>query len=87
MDKTDHSTALHNDMPLSEHVRHCVENYFAKLDGHEVSDLYQLILCEVERPLLAAALKQADFNQSKAAKTLGLSRSTLRKKLEQYGLN
>lgn len=71
---------------LSDHVRHCVEDYFAHLNGHESSGLYSLVLAEVEKPLLETALKHSDFNQSKAAKILGLSRSTLRKKLEQYNI-
>ena len=75
-----------NEHTLSDHVRHCVEDYFAHLDGHDSSGLYQLVLTEVEKPLLETALKHSDFNQSKAAKILGLSRSTLRKKLEHYGI-
>lgn len=71
---------------LSDHVRCSVEAYFARLNGHEANGLYQLVLNEVEKPLLETALKHSDFNQSKAAKALGLSRSTLRKKLEQYGI-
>jgi len=71
---------------LSDHVRQCVEDYFSHLNGHDSSGLYQLVLAEVERPLLETAMKHADFNQSKAAKVLGLSRSTLRKKLDQYGI-
>lgn len=71
---------------LSDHVRHCVEDYFAHLNGHDSSGLYGLVLAEVEKPLLETALKHSDFNQSKAAKVLGLSRSTLRKKLEHYNI-
>jgi Fis family transcriptional regulator len=76
-----------NEHTLSDHVRSCVEDYFAHLNGHDSTNLYQLVLNEVEKPLLETALKHADFNQSKAAKVLGLSRSTLRKKLEQYGIS
>ncbi len=71
---------------LADHVRHCLENYFSHLNGHDSTGLYQLVIAEVEKPLLEITLKQADFNQSKAAKILGISRSTLRKKLEQYGI-
>ncbi|MCQ8105260.1 Fis family transcriptional regulator [Methylomonas sp. SURF-2] len=75
-----------NGQTLSEHVRQSVEDYFTHLNGHDSSGLYQLVLTEVEKPLLETALKHSDFNQSKAAKILGLSRSTLRKKLELYGI-
>lgn len=81
------NTARLVDDTLSDHVRHCVEKYFAQLNGHESSGLYDLVLAEVEKPLLETALKYADFNQSKAAKLLGISRSTLRKKLEQYDIH
>ena len=75
-----------NTHTLSDHVRQSVEDYFVHLNGHDSSNLYQLVLNEVEKPLLETALKHSDFNQSKAAKILGMSRSTLRKKLEQYGI-
>lgn len=81
------TTLTSNQYTLAEHVRHCVEIYFAHLNGHEPSGLYQLVLNEVEKPLLETTLRHADFNQCKAAKVLGLSRSTLRKKLEQHGIN
>ncbi len=79
--------ASDNGRPLSEHVRHSVENYFSQLNGHDSCGLYALVLAEVEKPLLETALKHANFNQSKTAKILGLSRSTLRKKLDQYGIS
>jgi len=75
-----------SDYRLADHVRHCLENYFVHLNGHDSSGLYQLVLNEVEKPLLEIALKHADYNQSKAAKILGISRSTLRKKIEQYSI-
>jgi len=76
-----------NNHTLSDHVRQSVEEYFVHLNGHDSSGLYQLVLTEVEKPLLETALKHSDFNQSKAAKVLGMSRSTLRKKLEYYGIS
>jgi Fis family transcriptional regulator len=45
-----------------------------------------MVLEEVEPPLLRAVLRHTRNNQSKAARMLGLSRGTLRKKLKQYGL-
>lgn len=79
--------ASDNGRPLSEHVRLSIENYFSQLNGHDSSGLYALVLAEVEKPLLETALKHANYNQTKTAKILGLSRSTLRKKLDQYGIS
>ena len=74
-------------MPLSVHIKQMVGLYFAQLNGHDAVDLYQMVISEVEKPLLEATLEHTGYNQTKAAKALGLSRSTLRKKLEQYGIN
>jgi Fis family transcriptional regulator len=71
---------------LSEHVTLVVQDYLSRLDGHTVSELYTMVIDEVERPLLKAVLEHCGFNQSKAAQMLGLSRSTLRKKMLQHGL-
>lgn len=74
-------------VPLSVHVKQMVNLYFAQLNGHDAVDLYAMVIGEVEKPLLEATLEQVGYNQTKAAKALGLSRSTLRKKLEQYGIS
>lgn len=71
-------------------LRDCVEktmrNYFAHLDGQPVTDVYQMVLSEVEAPLLETVLEFTRGNQTKAAIVLGLNRGTLRKKLKQYDL-
>ena len=71
-------------------LRYCVEqamaDYFHDLDGQHCTDLYQLVLQEVEAPLLAAVMKYTRNNQCKAAEMLNLNRGTLRKKLKQYDL-
>jgi len=73
--------------PLSTCVSTAIELYFKDLDGHKAKDLYQMVISEVEQPLLAAVMQYARGNQSRAAEILGLNRSTLRKKLEKYDLN
>lgn len=72
---------------LSEHVRLAVERYFQQLDGHEANNLYEMVLHEMERPLIETVLCQCGHNQSRAAQVLGLSRSTLRKKMLQHGID
>ncbi len=72
--------------PLCTHVKQAVEAYLADMNGHDTADLYDLVIREVEKPLLQTVLSHAGHNQTKAAKVLGLSRSTLRKKMEHYHL-
>lgn len=71
-------------------LRNCVEaaldRYFAQLDGHSTTDVYALVLREIEVPLLIAVMRHAGNNQCAAAQLLGLNRGTLRKKLKQYNL-
>ncbi len=74
-------------MPLSGHVKSMLENYFKDLDGHPPADLYQMVLQEIEQPLLETVLTYTRGNQSRAATLLGLNRGTLRKKLKQYDIN
>ncbi len=74
----------------NQSLRDCVEqamdNYFKHLDGQPVSDVYDLVMAEVEAPMLEIVMKYTRHNQTKAAQVLGLNRGTLRKKLKQYGL-
>jgi Fis family transcriptional regulator len=72
--------------PLRRSVEIAVGNYFAQLDGQMVTDVYDMVLQEVEAPLLEAVLKYTRNNQTLASSVLGLNRGTLRKKLKRYGL-
>ena len=71
-------------------IRQCVESslqdYLEKVEIEHISELYNLVLSEVEPPLLQAVMNHTRSNQCKAAKMLGLNRGTLRKKLKQYGM-
>ena len=71
---------------LRQEVKRAMARYFMQLDGQAPSELYQLVMNEVEAPLLEVVMQQADNNQSKAATMLGINRGTLRKKLKQYGM-
>lgn len=73
-----------------ESLRHCAEyalqHFFECLDGQMTTDLYELVISEVELPLLETTMAYTRNNQSKAAQILGLNRGTLRKKLKQHNL-
>lgn len=49
-------------------------------------DLYGFMMKEFERPLLEFALAQTSGNQRRAADLLGMSRNTLRKRMQLCGL-
>ena len=70
--------------PLRAAVRDALAHYFEQLDGTAPNDLYQLVMHQVEQPLFEVVIRHTGGNQSKAAALLGISRSTLRKKLALY---
>ncbi len=74
-------------VPLSGTIKTMLEDYFNDLDGYPPSDLYQMVLQEIEQPLLESVLHYSRGNQTKAAIVLGLNRGTLRKKLKQFDIN
>jgi len=79
------TVALKN-QPLHDSVRQALESYFVQLKGQMPNNLYELVLAEVEVPLLEAVMTYTKGNQSRAALLLGLSRGTLRKKLKIYDM-
>jgi len=74
------------DLPLRSHAERALSDYFTSLNGHRPAHLYDLVLREVEEPLLRVVLDYVQGNQSRAADILGINRGTLRKKLKQFGL-
>ena len=72
---------------LQDQVRKSIEAYFKDLNGESPCNVYQLVLSEIEKPLLEVVMSYSQNNQSKASKILGINRNTLRKKLEAYQLN
>ncbi len=73
--------------PLASMVKKELQLYFSSLDGHEPTSVYKMVMTEVELPIFEAAMEYVNGNQSRAARILGVSRSTLRKKLKFYGLD
>ena len=79
--------SVEDNSSLRQAVERAMEKYFRDLGKEDlVRNLYDVVLSEVEAPLLQAVLKNTDGNQSKASTMLGLNRGTLRKKMKQYGL-
>lgn len=52
----------------------------------ELSGLYNIVLEQVEKPLIELSLKAFNGNQVKTAIMLGINRNTLKKKIDNYKL-
>ena len=72
--------------PIEQCVREHLERYFAGLGETEPHDILAMVVNCVEKPVLQIALEKTHGNQSKAAAMLGITRSTLRKKLATHHL-
>lgn len=87
LEKTESAFELEQkNQPLHDSVRQALEGYLSQVKGQVPNNLYDLLLAEVEAPLLNCVMEYTKNNQSRAAIVLGLSRGTLRKKLKQYGM-
>src|SRR6266516_398040 len=67
---------------IADCVRRSLERYFKDLDGAKPRAIYDMVLKNVERPMLELVLDRAEGNQSIAAQMLGINRNTLRKKIQ-----
>ncbi|WP_395673851.1 nitrogen regulation protein NR(I) [Phenylobacterium sp.] len=72
---------------LAQLVERHLSSYFAdQPDGLPPPGLYDRVLEEMERPLIQLTLGATRGNQVRAAEILGLNRNTLRKKIQDLGV-
>jgi Fis family transcriptional regulator len=71
---------------IAEAIISSLETYFKDLDGQPAAQVYDMVIQEVERPLLEVIMREAQGNQLRASEMLGINRNTLRKKLIAHGL-
>ena len=72
---------------IGDCIRRNLNRYFRDLDGETPHAIYEMVLASVEKPMLEVVMKQADQNQTIAAAMLGISRSTLRRKLAEHQIS
>ena len=68
---------------LADCVKRSLERYFKDMDGEKPTSIYEMVLKNIEKPMIETVLGKAEGNQSLAAEMLGVTRNTLRKKMEQ----
>jgi Fis family transcriptional regulator len=71
---------------IQDVVKKSLERYFKDLGEQTPSNVYEMVVLTVEKPIFEAVMARAGGNQSHAAEMLGINRNTLRKKLQQHGL-
>lgn len=71
---------------LRDAATRVVRRYLQDLNGTECSDLFDLMLRQVERPVLEEALRHCGGNLTRTSELLGMNRATLRKKLDEHGI-
>ncbi len=76
----------HPQPALRDYVAKAVRRYLLDLGDCDSHELHEIVLREIEVPLLVEVMRHCEGNQSRAAAVLGINRATLRKKLRQYGL-
>jgi Fis family transcriptional regulator len=85
--KYESKTEASRENELSTTVRKVMRQYFKDLDGEKASGIYDMVVLAVEKPMLEVVMLQAQGNQTRAAELLGMNRNTLRKKLQQHGMD
>ena len=75
-----------DELSLEAQVEVKLRSCFGNLDKMESGDLYSMVLEQMERPLIRFVLEKTRGNQVKAADILGINRNTLRKKIQDLGI-
>ena len=71
---------------IQEVVQKSLEDYFNDLGEQKPTNIYDMMLLTVEKPILQVVMTRAEGNQSHAEHLRGINRNTLRKKLQEHGL-
>ena len=71
---------------LKYQVGLALRRYFKELDGNKATNVFEMVIKEVEKPMLEEVMKFCNGNKSQAIKILGIYRVTLRTKLKQYNI-
>lgn len=70
---------------IRDAINHSIEQYYASAAPDEtITNLYSLFVGEAEAAVIANIMQRCQHNQSEAAKILGITRNTLKRKLDHY---
>jgi len=75
-----------NQITLRQNVQVAIRRYLEDMGPSQPECLYRTLMAEVEPPLIEEVLRYTQGNQSRTAKILGMTRNTLRSKLNRYDI-
>ena len=73
-------------IPLRQNVQQAIRRYLEDMGDSQPESLYRVLMAEVEPPLIEEVLRYTNGNQSQTARILGMTRNTLRAKLNRYDI-
>lgn len=85
-EKTESAAEANNTIPLRKNVQEAIRRYLDDMGNCLPDSLYRTLMAEVEPPLIEEVLRYTRGNQSKTARILGMTRNTLRAKLNRYDI-
>jgi len=75
-----------NGASLEGLINQKLQSSLAQIDLQDMNNLYEMVLHQMERPLINIVLEKTRGNQVKAAEVLGINRNTLRKKIQTLNI-
>ena len=75
-----------NNASLEGLINQKLQSSLAQIDLQDMENLYEMVLHQMERPLINIVLEKTRGNQVKAAEVLGINRNTLRKKIQTLNI-
>jgi two-component system nitrogen regulation response regulator GlnG len=86
-DLVPNSTSSEKGTSLEDLIAGKLNASLTQMDVTELNDLYDMVLQQMERPLIRIVLEKTRNNQVRAAEILGINRNTLRKKIQTLGID
>ncbi|OHB33261.1 MAG: two-component system response regulator [Desulfuromonadaceae bacterium GWC2_58_13] len=81
------SAGTDNDESLESLIAHKLHSSLSQMNVQELDNLYEMVLHQMERPLINIVMDKTRGNQVRAAEILGINRNTLRKKIQILGID
>ena len=71
---------------IDDFIAKKLETYFRHLQGKKPCNVHSMVVDQAEAAVISYVMMHCNNNQSEAASVLGVSRGTLRTKLQKYSI-